>query len=413
MTRASPILFLVLGFLFLAPPVTAQDVPEGSPEAIAAFAEGMRLYVDGEHADAATYFLKAHELDNTFAVALFMASLAEGNAGNAAEARKLREEAWKHRDRLSPYYQHRLDAQMAMHHEDRLRASRAAAELGPGTKAWYNLALYSDYAGRFDEGLEALNKLNPDVEPMKDWYSYWSVKSDLLHETGHFEEALGAAREGEKRFPDAQVYLLRQAELLGAMGRAAELDDLLAACALIEPVGEAYTVGALTALASAEALAHGHSDLAAELAPEAVDWYRDTGLHEGSAAHRNWYGYSLYAAGDFDASRDVYEGLLEEAPTTAWFHTAAGLVAIKQGDRARFEAERDWVTRGHADMTPAMRAQLLAYLAGGDGDAEEAVRQLQTAVSLGMAYQNWWHRHSAFENIWDDPVFKAFFEPGT
>jgi tetratricopeptide (TPR) repeat protein len=412
MIRTSPLaLFAGLLFLALAPPLTAQDVPEGSPDAIAAFAEGMRHYVAGEHSEAATLFREAHELDKTFAVALFMASLSEGNAGNADEARALREEAWKHKDRLSPYYRYRLEAQLAANRDDQIRASRAAAEIGPGTKAWYNLALYSNYAGLTEEAFKALETLDPEVEPMRDWYSYWSVRAGLLHRLDRFDEALEAARKGSERFPESQELLLRQAELLGALGQAEALDELFVACSLLEPIGVGYTVGAFMGTAGAEATAHGHTELGLELARQSVDWYEDQGLDEGSVAHRNWYGFALYASGHFDRSLEVFDGLVSEFPTSAWYRTAAAMAAHEMGDRDRFEAELHWVAMGHPDLNRFQQAQLRGFFAGMEGNAEEAVRYLQSAVDMGMAYQSWWHRHPAFAAIADDPVFKEFLPP--
>ena len=57
---------------------------------------------------------------------------------------------------------------------------------------------------------------------------------------------------GEKVADLTQIFADRFANL-SAAANAGALDELFSACALIEPVGPAYTVGALMSLASAEA----------------------------------------------------------------------------------------------------------------------------------------------------------------
>ncbi len=99
----------------------------------------MRQYGELEHTAAAESFVRAFELDPSFYVAAFYAGLNYGNAGDAERAREMYEKAAEGRDRMSDYYRHRLDAQMASFNGEGLpgyyEANRKAALAAPGSKA--------------------------------------------------------------------------------------------------------------------------------------------------------------------------------------------------------------------------------------------------------------------------------------
>ena len=74
---------LVTASVLMTPaPTTGQDVPELSPEALAAYAEGAKQYSATRYGEAIRHFTTAHELDGTFVVALFQAALSHSNLGN-------------------------------------------------------------------------------------------------------------------------------------------------------------------------------------------------------------------------------------------------------------------------------------------------------------------------------------------
>ena len=60
---------------------------------------------------------------------------------------------------------------------DRVRAeehARRAAQLAPGSKAWYNLGHVLNRQNRPGEARAALMRLDPEKEPMKNWSGYWA-----------------------------------------------------------------------------------------------------------------------------------------------------------------------------------------------------------------------------------------------
>src|SRR5947208_5001587 len=153
--------FAAFASLVLIAPITlrAQDLPESSPQALMHHAQGVDAYVKGNNADAIKHFTLAYESDNTSYVSLFMAGVAAGNAGQGARADSFYALVAPHKELLSPYYRYRLEAQMAGRAGDvagLMAANQKAAELGAGTKAWYNSAQAGGPRGQGAEGREAL-----------------------------------------------------------------------------------------------------------------------------------------------------------------------------------------------------------------------------------------------------------------
>ncbi|MGD8320862.1 MAG: hypothetical protein PVJ02_10415, partial [Gemmatimonadota bacterium] len=193
---------LALGLPDAAP---AQDIPETSPEAIAAHAEGLRLYLANDYRAAIPHFLRAHELDPTFVTPLYVGYIVAGNAGMSA----MRDSLWslvvEHRGQFSDYYQRMIDAYGAGMEQDWNRREEIVASVAkdyPGTKAAYshaNWAMRQNHAGA---AVKSLESLDPDREPMKGWWDYYAVLAHAHHALGDFDSEIAAARAGMERHPD-------------------------------------------------------------------------------------------------------------------------------------------------------------------------------------------------------------------
>lgn len=107
-------LAVAVSIALLAPrTMPAQDLPESSPQALMHHAQGVDAYVRGRNADAINHFTLAFKSDPTSYVSLLMAGVAAGNAGQGARADSFYAIVAPHKDKLSPYYRYRLEAQMA------------------------------------------------------------------------------------------------------------------------------------------------------------------------------------------------------------------------------------------------------------------------------------------------------------
>ncbi|HJU69650.1 MAG TPA: protein kinase, partial [Gemmatimonadaceae bacterium] len=119
-------------------------------EAYRRFNEGMELYSLHRPADALRHFRAARELDTGFVQAWLFEALMMSNVGRFAEADSLLDGVDARRDELSPHDRHWLDyrrALLAGRREEALRAIRDAAQLAPGSRASYNLAVEAMEAG--------------------------------------------------------------------------------------------------------------------------------------------------------------------------------------------------------------------------------------------------------------------------
>lgn len=410
MTHAVPTLALLAALAAAAFPASrlgAQDVPEMSPEAITAFAEGIGLYQAADYPAAAQAFARAHELDPSFAVAAFFEGLNWGNAGEAEKAREAYARAAEGRDRMSAYYRYRLAAQMADDRATYREENRKAAAIAPGSKAAYNLARGAASTRMPHEALRALAALDPDRPPMRGWRAYWSVLISAQHQVGDLEGALANAREALRRYPEPQAFYYQVAENLAALGREEELDPVIDALASRHGSLDMFLV-----TAAAEADAHGHPDLAERLLRRAMAVY-DTLQEEDaqSTRVRNWKGIALFALGEMEAAEAVFRGLRDERPSSDAWHAWVALIEGRRGDRAAAEAE---IRRLLAKETPEDVGTLSYYaaaVAAGMGDASRFVELMKQAEEAGRLHSEWDHRHPVFQAIRSDPAVQALMRP--
>ncbi len=409
-----PLLLLALALVGYAASAAAQDVPEGSAEAVAEFSEGMTYYINQEYTEALTHFYRAYELDNSFVVSLFFAGLCEGNLGSDVPVDSLYRIVLAERHRLSPYYVHRAEATLANANGDRLLGlehSRKAAHLGPGTKAWYNLAYYAMFLNRPQEARTALLRLDPDQGAMKGWYGYYGVLAGANHVLGRFDEELAVARRAQERFPDRRAGLVLEAQALAAMGRLDELDAVFARAGESPATGAANTAGAIMIAAAAELKAHEHAQAGEQLYRDAVDWYEDAGEEVSSGAHQTWHTLALMGTERWRDAVAICDRNLEAQPDNLWFHGAAGQIAARMGDEERVEREKAYYIGLAPDRPPQFLPLSMGYFAAAEGRAEEAVAMLETAILQGATFNLWLHRDPAFDLIREHPAFQEFLRP--
>ncbi len=412
--RRVPLLLMALVLASSGSWVAAQDVPEGSVEAVAEFSEGMASYIAQNYTEALTHFYRAYELDNTFVVTLFYAGLCEGNLGSDVPVDSLYRMVLKEKHRLSPYYVHRAEAALANTNRDRylgLEHTRKAASLGPGTKAWYNLAYYAMFLNRPMEARTALLRLDPDGPAMKGWFSYYSVLGGANHALGRFNEELAVAREAQEKYPDRRASLVMEAQALAAMGRVDDLDALFARAGETPATGAANTVGSIMVVAAAELKAHGHTRAGDRMYNDAVAWYESAGEMATSGVNPTWHTLALIGAERWQEAMATCDRYLEQNPDWLWFHSAAGVTAARAGDQERLEREKAYYIGLAPERGPQFLPMNMGAFAAAEGRAEEAVAFLEAGIRQGGTYNIWSHRHPAFEPIWDHPAFQAFLRP--
>lgn len=367
--------FAVLAGAARPAPAAAQDIPDTSIEAIRAYADGAEAYLAEDYEPALTHLRRAHELDPTFFTPLFMQFVVARNMGNAALADSLEDVLQHNRDRMSGYYRGMFDA-MVLRSAALYAASeevlRGVAERYPGTKAAYNFA---NYVWGRDPGaaLSALEQLDPDREPIRGWYSYWSVRNNALHALGNLEVALENAREAQRRHPERVAAVALEVMTHAALGDVEQVETALARAAALP--------GAVPGLgyrdAGQELMAHGHEREGRALLERALAWFDDEDTRTSNAA-ASQRAYTLYLLGRHADARDAYRKLAEAAPATAGYQAFLAITSALAGDRATAGAILARVEAGEIGATWRTRASYELAIHAALGDVAAAKRALKT-----------------------------------
>jgi tetratricopeptide (TPR) repeat protein len=391
-------------------PTTGQDVPEFSPEALAAYAEGAKHYSAARYGEAIRHFTTAHELDGTFVVALFQAALCHSNLGNIGARDSLLAIVEASKNRLSDYYRYRLETQLASaagNPDGALEAARRAATVGPGTKAVYQVSYWALRRNRPAEARDALLSLDPDREPMKGWVAYWSQLAWAHHVLGEHDAELAASRRAREMYPEWFFARTMEAQALAALGQLEELERVIEESKSVTPGGAGATPGALMTTAAAELAAHGNAEASEDLYSRSAAWYDEQPADQvASVAQRNWRTRTLIGAGRLDDARTVCESVLEDAPNNSWFHLMAGHISARQGDRRQAMDQLEWL-EGQEETTGSQ-----GYMHAALGDNARALQLLVEGFESGDYFNLWWHRDMLlFPLIGDEPAYAELIRP--
>lgn len=410
--RNRPCDVLSLAVLALPGRALAQDLPESSPEAIAAHVEGLRLYLAQDYRAAIPHFLRAHELDPTFYVPLFVAALSAGNAGLTATADSLWAVVADNRSHFSDYYRRLADIYVMRREGGDWPASmelaRAIARDYPGTKANYNYALWSNSDGRPGEALAALATLDPDKEPMKGWFSYFTVKCNALHSVGDHAGELQCAEDAVRRFPDrgAPHYLMAQA--LAAQGRGADAAAALEKAIHVGDKLSSFSTGNMLGYLGLEMFAHGCGDaLADEHLAKARGWYASLPAEQArTPAMRRQQAFWTYADGDFEAAYQAYKGIVADLGSVADRGYLAVTAALA-GHHGEAEALRTSFLAGELSPRPEVQHYWAAMITAGLGDLDGAAAHFKQTWSTGTS-----HTEPVFLfKMGNHPAFRDYLKP--
>jgi hypothetical protein len=100
------------------------------------------------------------------------------------------------------------------------------------------------------------------------------------------------------------------------------------------------SVGAIMITAAAELKAHGYGPAGDALYARAVAWYEDAGEVVAAPAHLVWSVTALIGAERWQDAASACEKQLAVDPGDVWCHSSLATMALKLGDRTRFEAEK-------------------------------------------------------------------------
>lgn len=314
-----------------------------------------------------------------------------------------------------------------------LRAYRSSQDAFDGLVFDYMVAFGAQLNNRPHECLEAMDRPGGD-DP-------WDTLPWCLHALGLYDVELDTVRWGQRDQPNNAQLLEREARALAALGRAAEVRDIVdeSRSVVLDPE---YRFR-LEIDVGLELRAHGEPDAGQELLDRGVAWYEARpGPELDNPHHRYTYARALYAARRWGEARPLFRSLRQELvqdntmfkrsiPTPnslpAHHNMDVALLGYEGTLAARLgETEQ---ARTAADRLRELDRRFLwgdvyywrAAIAAALGERDQAVDLLAEALSAGLTwyafgpvfgFPKWdFHIDPDFESLRGYPRFEALTGP--
>jgi serine/threonine-protein kinase len=370
-------------------------------EAYRVFDQGMERFLRNAQRDAQPYFRRAIELDSTYAEALLFLAATHWNRMEYPQADTVLRLMDSIGEKLSPYYRsygEGLQAAVDGDLERALSAIRHAAEMAPGSRAWYTYGVVCGWTNRPHEAVRAFHALDPERGPMRGWIGYWWELSKVHLMLAEYEQVHEVAQRIRRLHPDQDARaLLLEALAAAGLGRTEDLSN-----ALQQLMSEPAPAGVRTALLDATRIlqAIGMTDAARDVGRRAVAWLESRPLDEmDTAAHRYEYGWALYFTGRHREAQEIFDGLVDEYrewPYDLRHRGARGFIAAIRGDSAQAQEDLEWFANVEGPYLQGVHKAYGAVVAGALGQREAAVMLLRQGYAEGTAH------------VWNDMVDPQF-----
>jgi tetratricopeptide (TPR) repeat protein len=413
----------VMGFLAVrfderlaAPTAMAGEPP--AFEAYGAFSQGIEEYLQASWDAGQPQFRRAFELDSTWAEALLFLVITHYNVREFAAADSLLHIMEGIGDRLTPYYRAYMQYLQALvdgDNEQALVAIQRAAEMAPGSRAWYNYGMQAHRTNRPRLAIVALSSLDPERGPMRGSTDYFYQLIAAYLSLGEYENALSAARQEKAIIGHFPRILAREAYALAGLGRIDEVNALVGEILALPEQGLEH--GNRIRGIAAELRFHGLFDAAQATANRAIEWYESRFLETKSDT--SWslnYARALHVAGRWDDAYRVAKRLSDEIPENENCRGLVGLLAAHRGDREEALEISGWLEELDRPYLLGEATMWRSAIAAALGDAESAVALWRLALAEGFQMLPLWDprwdgRMVAFEPLRDYPPFQELMRP--
>lgn len=351
-------------------------------EAYQAFVTGENFRNVFQTRRALAYFEKAHALDTSFTLALFLSAIQHLNLRDYAAADSLTRRLSASRDRLPPFEQQLLEWADATVRGDLprvLEASRGFIRFGEGFRG--QVGVEALHANRPRETVE---RVNADRErslggQSTEWKMVFARRvTEAYHRLEDYEQELEQAQRARRRTPGALEPLLLEMRALVALGRVDEAGARVSE-ALTMPPDPMWSPGQILLRASDELRVHGHAPRSREALLRAIAWYRalpDSAA--GDAWHGRYLATALLRADSLSAAEHAFRELAIRFPGDPYYPASLAVIRARLGDTEGARA----IMRTALDRNPPYdfghhlyeQARVAAALGDGDG-ALDLMRQ--------------------------------------
>jgi tetratricopeptide (TPR) repeat protein len=306
-------------------------------------------------------------------------------------------------------------------HRAAYESARHAMGQLPGVVWEFTAGYHALSSGRPREAATLMAGLNPDKGFYKGVWAYRGVMAEAHHVLGDHLKELELARIQHERQPQLLSTALYEARALAALGRTAELRELLAECESLPPQSglipalpplRGLNPGFIMVESGLELWAHGHAAESRAILDRAIAWYRSRLQSEPrSQLLQEGLGRALYAARRWDDAGEAFNVLAQQDPNILGYQGYLALIAARQGRRsdalaagARLAKVNDRFLFGRATL---WRARLAAQL----GDRDVAISLLRQSLRDGVPFGMEIHHDIDLEPLRDAKSFRELLNP--
>ena len=373
--------------LYLSQRIWMTDVTQARPpSSLASFRAASRCYevfARGNMNQAIAVCGDAYQRDTTGYADLWLLEGANWNLGRLPQADSLERMLDLRRSQMIPSELLIVDYSASLRQSPEQEYRAAMAGLATDTIGWTYSAVWSSL--RANRPVEALRYYRLPRDTMsvwqRDWQAWYGVATAALHTLGRFDEELALADEARRRDPSSYDYAWLEARALVALGRLADVEQLLTASRALP---DYRAPGMLMHDIAAELFEHGTKEQRRRMLDRALAWYsalpldrRKDRIVRFEMATENYY------LGRYAEAARLFADLAKQFPYTPLYVNAGARIAAAQGDTGaalrRIEALRtDTVRNNGIDI-----ARIYAIL----GHKEEAVAALRDYLNHGGRFE--------------------------
>ena len=338
-------------------------------------------YYEGDLAGVFAHARRAAALDTNYMAPIAMQAYVRSEMRDWTEVAALVRTLEAHREHLTAGEQSALTLSHAQLDGDIRGQLSAAQNIARATPSAVELQTYvarlAVNADRPSTALAVLDSVEPDRGVMLAAPWYWDWKTAALHERRQHRLELDVARAGMRQFPGHRLAILNVGRALAALGRAEEVQGLVAKL----PKRPAPECAKVILDWSRELRAHGQASSARVLAGEALRSLGSDTSPQGLALRAA----TLAELGRLAEARAVADTVLARHVDEITAHGLSGAIAAMSGETARAAADDSALATSRIPYPIGRHTMWRARIAALLGNRDHAIELAELAFAQGHA----------------------------